>query len=136
MQVVEAAAVVFTESRRPASAVWRLAAFAPAAPLRSSAPTAPPRRSMRRRDTIRETRALSGSSEELSGMIAAVPLCVGLGFRARHRPARTVPADAQLVVRAVSSTTKLVARYASSTPVNFRVTVWPASEERLKDFLA
>ncbi len=47
------------------------------------------------------------------------------------------PADTgQLVVTAVSSTTKLVWSEESSTPLNFRVTVEPANEDRSKVFWA
>lgn len=42
--------------------------------------------------------------------------------------------DHQLVVRAVSSTTKLVWSEESSTPLNLRATVEPAKDDRLKDF--
>lgn len=42
----------------------------------------------------------------------------------------------QPVVTAVSSTTKPVWREESSTPVDFRVTVLPAKEPRLRDFCA
>src|SRR5262249_47935870 len=54
------------------------------------------------------------------------------GSRVRDPRGRT----GQLVVRAVSSTTKLVCSEESSTPLNFRVTVWPASEDRSKVFCA
>ncbi|KPI05186.1 hypothetical protein OK074_0324 [Actinobacteria bacterium OK074] len=51
------------------------------------------------------------------------------------RPAVCVlSAAGQLVVTAVSSTTKLVWSEESSTPENFRATVVPAKADRLKDF--
>jgi hypothetical protein len=55
------------------------------------------------------------------------------GLRVRDR---VLASGGQLVVTAVSSTTKLVWREESSTPLNFTVTVEPAYEDRSKDFCA
>ncbi len=42
--------------------------------------------------------------------------------------------EGQEVLTAASSITKLVCSEASSVPVNFSVTVWPAKADRSKDF--